>query len=76
VTTISAALQKARQSIETSEARLLLRHVLACSAAHIAAHPDLAAKAKRMTQLKGGGPVLAATVLAYLPELGKIEDKM
>jgi transposase len=45
-------------------------------AEHIAIHPDLAAKAKRMIQLKGVGPVLAATVLAYLPELGKIEDKM
>lgn len=45
-------------------------------AAHIAAHPDLAAKAKRMIQLKGVGPVLAATALAYLPELGQIEDKM
>lgn len=45
-------------------------------AGHIAADVDLAAKARRMTQLKGVGPVLAATVLAYLPELGKIEDKM
>lgn len=45
-------------------------------AAHIATDSDLAAKAKRMTLLKGVGPVLAATVLAYLPELGQIEDKM
>lgn len=45
-------------------------------AAHIDAHPEIAAKAKRMTQLKGVGPVLAATVLAFLPELGQIEDKM
>jgi len=44
--------------------------------AHIAAHPDLATKAKRMKQLKGVGPVLAATILAYLPELGTIGDKM
>ncbi len=44
-------------------------------AAHIAAHPTLAAKSKRMTQLKGVGPVLAATILAYLPELGELEDK-
>jgi transposase len=42
---------------------------------HIAAHPELAAKGKRMTQLKGVGPVLAATILAYLPELGRLEDK-
>lgn len=44
-------------------------------AAHIAADPDLAAKAERMTQLKGAGPVLAATLLAHLPELGTIDDK-
>lgn len=44
-------------------------------AARISTHADLAAKAKRMTQLKGVGPVLAATVLAYLPELGEIEDR-
>lgn len=44
-------------------------------AAHLAAHAALDAKAKRMTQLKGVGPVLAATLLAYLPELGGIEDK-
>jgi transposase len=44
-------------------------------AAHIAAHPTLAAKSKRMTQMKGVGPVLAATILAYLPELGELEDK-
>lgn len=44
-------------------------------AAHIAAHPILAAKSKRMTQMKGVGPVLSATILAYLPELGEIEDK-
>ncbi len=44
-------------------------------AAHIAANPVLAAKSKRMMQLKGVGPVLAATILAYLPELGEIEDK-
>lgn len=53
-----------------------LKNVEKALTAHIAAHPELAAKAKRMTQLKGVGPVLAATVLAYLPELGKIEDKM
>lgn len=44
-------------------------------AAHIAAHPVLEAKSKRMTRLKGVGPVLAATLLAYLPELGEIDDK-
>lgn len=45
-------------------------------AGHIASQADLAAKAQRMKQLKGVGPVMAATVLAYLPELGEIGDKM
>jgi release factor glutamine methyltransferase len=40
VTTIFAVLQKARQSIAIGEARLLLRHVLDCSAAHLEAHRD------------------------------------
>lgn len=44
--------------------------------AHIAGHPSLAAKARRMRELGGVGPVMAATVLAYLPELGEIGDKM
>jgi release factor glutamine methyltransferase len=38
--TIAAALQAARQSIEISEARLLLRHVLGCNAAWLEAHRD------------------------------------
>lgn len=44
-------------------------------AAHIAANPVLAEKGERMTRLKGVGPVLAATLLAYLPELGQLEDR-
>jgi transposase len=31
-------------------------------------------KAARLRELKGAGPVLAATLLAYLPELGQIDD--
>jgi transposase len=36
---------------------------------HIENDPDLGQKAKRMRELKGVGPVLAATLLAYLPEI-------
>lgn len=43
--------------------------------AHIKANPTLAARSARMTGLKGVGPVLAATLLAYLPELGHLADK-
>lgn len=43
--------------------------------AHIAANPTLAARNARMTSLKGVGPVLAATLLVHLPELGHLADK-
>jgi transposase len=39
---------------------------------HIDHHPTLRDKAARLQQLKGVGPVLAATLLAYVPELGRI----
>jgi transposase len=41
-------------------------------AAHIQAHASLRAKAARIRELQGAGPVLAATLLAYLPELGAL----
>jgi transposase len=44
-------------------------------AQHLRAHPALRAKAERLQQLQGVGPVLATTLLAYLPELGEEEDK-
>lgn len=37
--------------------------------------PALAAKAARLRELKGVGPVLSSTLLAFLPELGTISDK-
>jgi release factor glutamine methyltransferase len=40
VTSIAAALAAARQTIPMSEARLLLRHVLGCTAAWLEAHRD------------------------------------
>lgn len=42
---------------------------------HILRHEALQAKSKRLQQLQGCGPVLAATLLAYLPELGILDDK-
>jgi transposase len=42
---------------------------------HIQSHEVLRAKFARLQQLQGCGPVLAATLLAYLPELGVLEDK-
>src|SRR5690606_9736982 len=43
--------------------------------AHLRNHAGLQAKVARLQQLQGVGPVLAATLLAYLPELGTLEDK-
>ena len=42
---------------------------------HIESHAALQAKFVRLQQLQGCGPVLAATLLAHLPELGLLEDK-
>jgi len=44
-------------------------------AQHLRDHPALRTKAERMQQLQGVGPVLATTLLAYLPELGEEDDK-
>lgn len=40
---------------------------------HIERDDTLRGKAARLRQLQGAGPVLAATLLAYVPELGTIE---
>lgn len=40
---------------------------------HIDHDDTLHRKAARLRELKGAGPVLAATLLAYVPELGEIE---
>ena len=44
-------------------------------ATQIQDHALLRAKEARIRELKGAGPVLAATVLAYLPELGTLPAK-
>jgi len=41
---------------------------------HIDHDDTLRRKATRLRELKGAGPVLTATLLAYLPELGEIAD--
>lgn len=41
---------------------------------HIDHDDTLRGKAARLRELKGVGPVLAATLLAYVPELGEIES--
>ena len=41
---------------------------------HLEDDPDLHQKHARLRELKGVGPVLAATLLAYVPELGTVPD--
>ena len=41
---------------------------------HIDQDATLSRKASRLRELKGAGPVLTATLLAYVPELGEIES--
>lgn len=52
-----------------------LAKVVADIDAHIGENAELKRRAERLQQLKGVGPVLAATLMAYLPELGKLPDK-
>jgi len=69
-TTLQALLQAqgAQQHAALAQADTLIGE-------HLRAHPTLQAKAERMQQLQGVGPVLATTLLAYLPELGEEDDK-
>ncbi len=41
---------------------------------HIDDHPTLRQKHARLQQLAGVGPILASTLLAYVPELGSVGD--
>lgn len=41
---------------------------------HIKQEPTLREKAARLRQLQGVGPILAATLLGYVPELGQIDS--
>lgn len=66
-----------REKLQTllGELKSAMAAVDADIAAHVASDPGIATKAKRLRQLCGVGPVLAATLLAYLPELGTVSDK-
>ena len=65
--------RQARQLRQTLE-----KQITACDtaiAALIAADEDLQTKAERLDAIPGVGAITAATVLAELPELGKISDE-
>lgn len=59
--------QKAFLDRQIKEVEKLIRR-------HIDDDPELRGKSERLQQVKGVGPVLASTLLAYVPELGKVED--
>lgn len=42
---------------------------------HVHKDPELRRKSDRLQQMKGVGPILASTLLAYVPELGQIESR-
>lgn len=54
---------------------VLKKKVEADISSHIHSTAELAQKAARLQELKGVGPVLAANLLAHVPELGKVSDK-
>ena len=72
--TAGATLQPLLQTQHEQQQAALVK-AEASIAQHLQAHPGLRTKAKRMQQLQGVGPVLATTLLAYLPELGEEDDK-
>jgi len=57
------SLEKQRERIEQDIAR------------HTRTSEALKARSRRMQELKGVGPVLSATLMAYVPELGRVSDK-
>lgn len=82
----AAVLSGARDSIDAPLVRRLIaadilrlkRQILLLAkeiAGVIAADPELARRSARLTGVPGVGPVLAATLLAHLPELGRIGAK-
>lgn len=74
---ISLAKGYLREGLQTQldGLKATLRQVNKDIGAHIQAHPAMRDKAKRLSQMCGVGKVLAATLLAYLPELGVVGDK-
>lgn len=64
--TLVKLLRSTQRLLDQAEARI---------AKHMEASPVLKEKSVRLRQLKGVGPVLAPTLLAFLPELGKLPDK-
>lgn len=71
------AVPKLRELLQQHEAMLeaALEKAEAAITTHTEESAELCAKAQRLQQVKGVGPVLACTLLAHVPELGQITDK-
>jgi transposase len=63
---LAASLRMLRRQIERLEAEI---------AAQIECHPDLAARTERLQGVPGIGPVVAAGLVARLPELGHLDRR-
>lgn len=68
--TMQALLAEQIAALESS-----IRAIDKAMAARIAGNPHLQEKARRIQTAPGAGPVLAATLLAYMPELGTLTSR-
>jgi transposase len=69
---LARAILRARLEAQLAFLKKELKETDRLIAVHIAQHEVLRRKAKRLRELQGAGPVLAATLMAYVPELGTI----
>lgn len=67
----------ARRALERQAKKLLIeaKAMETSALAHVRAHADLAAAARLLMSAPGVGPIVAATMLAEMPELGALTGK-
>jgi transposase len=71
---LAGALLRARLEAQVAFLQKELKETDRLIAEHIDHDDTLRRKAARLRELQGAGPVLAATLLAYVPELGEIDS--
>lgn len=67
---LATELKRTLKSLESQRNRIE-EHI----AKHTRTSETLITRSRRMQELKGVGPVLSATLMAYVPELGNVSDK-
>ena len=75
LTLARSAIVRASLSDQIAGLQVSLDAIEAALLAHIAAHPDLARQFALLRTLKGIGPISAMTLIAELPELGRLSGK-